>query len=50
MFSSFVNDVQICDVTNLMGLKVEIEFGTLKKKSKSTYVGLFLVNHAKSNF
>ena len=34
MFSSFLNEVQICDVTTLMGLKVEMNFGTFQKKFK----------------
>ena len=50
MFSNFPNKVQICDVTTLMGLKIEMEFGTSQKNSKSSYVGVISVNHTKSNF
>ena len=50
MISSFVNDVQICDVTTLMGLKVEMKFGTFQKKFKIPSDIQFFINHAKSNF
>ena len=50
MFSTIISVVHICDVTTLMGLKVQMEFGTSQKISKSRYVGPSLVNHAKCNF
>ena len=37
-------------VKSLMSLNVRSNLGLAKKNSKSPYVGLFLVNHAKSNF
>ena len=41
MFSNFPNEVQICDVTTLMGLKVEMEFGTSRKNFKIPFkIGL----------
>ena len=50
MFSSFINDVQIRDVTPLMGLKVEMNFGTFQKKFKIPWVGRFSKFCYKSNF
>ena len=37
-----------CIVKNRMGLKVRSNLGLPERKSKSAYIGQFLVNHTKS--
>ena len=35
MFSNFPNEIQICDIITLIGLKIEMEFRTSQKKKKN---------------
>ena len=46
----YSNHVPFDEVKSLMSLKVWANLGLSKKNSKSSYVGLFLENHTKSNF